>query len=124
MRAQTPEEHAQLEALRSAYEDAFQQFSRQVNLLQSLNGQPAPDKAAIEEASRWVDESRLIYRESRDSLVNLMLDLDVTDADRSVAWRFRVESLAHQLWEESGRPADKSEEHWYLCGDAASQRSE
>ena len=113
MRAQTPKEHAQLEALRSAYEEAFQQFSLQVNLLQSLHGQPTPDKAAIEEASRWIDQARMVYRENRDNLVQFMLGLDVTDMDREVDWHSRVESLAHHLWEESGRPTDKSEEHWY-----------
>ena len=113
MRAQTTEEQARFEVLRDAYKDAFHQFSLRVSSLQSLHSQPSPDKAAIEEANRWIDESRLIYRESRDNLVQFMLGLDVKDAGRSVDWRSRVESLAHQLWEESGRPADKSEEHWY-----------
>lgn len=109
----TLEAQARFEALRSAYNSAFRQFSLSVGQLRSLLSLPAPDIAAVEEAKLRVEQARTAYRESRDLLVQFMLSRDVTAADRGVDWKSQVESLAHQIWEESGRPAGKAEEHWY-----------
>jgi len=133
--SRTPEVQAQFAALRRGYEDAFQRFSQQACLLQSLlMKRPAPDKSAIEEAGRKVQQARSVYRESRDLLAQFMLSHDTRAAnatgrraqtnaadaggepqggERNRDERSRVQQLAYRLWEEAGRPVGRAEEHWY-----------
>ena len=108
MGPQTSEARALFNALRAAYDVAFQDFSRQVLSLQSILGHDAPDSTAMEEARRRVQQAQSVYRDCRDSLARFLLSLDMKAAPAVC-----VESLAHQLWESDGRPAGKADEHWY-----------
>jgi hypothetical protein len=73
MGTRTPEERARFAALRTAYEDAFLQFSLQVRLLQSLMSQPGLDGSAVEEVRLQVEQARFVYRECRDLLAQFIL---------------------------------------------------
>jgi len=86
-------------ALRTAYDDGFQEFSRQVLSLQSLLRHATPDREAILEARRRVEQAQSAYRESRDLLAQFILGRDVKPAHRNVDSSCQVERLAHQLWE-------------------------
>lgn len=117
-----PNAQAQFAGLRKAYEEAFQEFSRQVRLLQSLMNHPTPDKSAMEEAGRLVEQARSAYRESRDALARFMLSRGGKGGAQETlsfrtgrGWDLRseVEGLAYRLWEEAGRPAGRAQEHWY-----------
>jgi len=125
-------------ALRQAYDDVFQQFSLQVRLLQSLTSHSTPDREAVEEARRRVEQAHFAYRESRDLLADFMLSRHAAirreegqqvvpghppahaetrhepqGSEGDLDQRFRVECLAYHLWEEAARPLGKAEEHWY-----------
>lgn len=130
MGAVAPERETRLVALRKAYEEAFQHFSLQVRLLQSLMSQPTMDGRAVEEAKRRVEQAHSAYRESRDLLARFMLSGHVRSAtltetetaeigdelqgsEPELDRRSQVEYLAYQLWEKAGRPSGRAEEHWY-----------
>ena len=98
--SRTPEGQVNFAALRRAYENAFQQFSLQVGLFQSLAGHPTPDRTVIEEARWRVEQAQSAYRDSRDLLAQFMLSRDVKSA--------AVESLAFcaaAQWDEKRQAA-------------------
>jgi len=68
-----PEGDAQFAALRRPYEDAFRRFALQVRRLQSLARAPVPDREAMEQAKRCVEEAQSVYRERRDALAQFVL---------------------------------------------------
>jgi hypothetical protein len=113
MGPRTSEAQARFAALRTAYDDAFQKFSRQVLSLQSLLRHATPDREAILEARGRVEQAQSAYRESRDLLAQSILGRDVKPAHRNVDSSCQVERLAHQLWERAGRPLGRADEHWY-----------
>jgi|GEM_PF-1195322 hypothetical protein len=118
--------------LRKTYDDAFCEFCREVRNLQLLMGHPAVDTVTLYEARRRVERAQRKYRESRDLLAQFLLlqTGGVTRRQRPGAsaeplrgkpgdeWgdgsqRSRIERLAYQIWEQTGRPSGKAEEHWY-----------
>ena len=109
MGPRTSEAQARFLALRAAYDGAFQEFSRQVFSLQSLLQHATPDRTAISEARRRVEQARSTYRDSRDSLAHFLLSHDMKESQL----RAEVERLAHELWEGAGRPIGRADEHWY-----------
>ena len=136
MATRTPHEQVRLLALREVYEDAFQQFSREVRVLQSLGRRAASDKEAGQDAKRQVEQARFAYRESREALAQFMLSRDAKPVvtagshaqpemakiaaepqgtEKDLDPRSQIERLAHQLWEQAGRPCGRAEEHWYLA---------
>jgi hypothetical protein len=109
MGPRTSEARARFLALRTAYDSAFQEFSRQVFSLQSSLQHATLDRTAISEAGRRVEQAQSIYRDSRDSLARFLLSHDKKESQL----RAEVERLAHQLWERAGRPVGRADEHWY-----------
>jgi hypothetical protein len=136
MESRMTKEEAQFAALRETYNQAFHHLAQQVRELQSLMSQPATDERAVEEAKRRVEQAQAMYHESRDLLAWSLLFGDVKGASATdlealartavigvgplgraggLDHRSHVEQLAHQLWEQAGRPSGKAEEHWYLA---------
>ncbi len=136
MESRMPKEGAQFAALRETYDQVFHHLAQQVRELQSLMSQPATDERAVEEAKRRVEQAQATYRETRDLLAWSLLFGDVKSASAAdlealaraavigvgplgraggLDHRSQVEQLAHQLWEQTGRPSGKAEEHWYLA---------
>jgi hypothetical protein len=131
MVTQTLNEQARFAVLRGAYYEAFHELTLQVQRLQAL---PASDRESIDEARRQVEQAQLAYRNSRNALARFMLVqhsegkvlsenktrtimattlFGLQDAEDDQDLRTQVEHLAHQLWEQSGRPNGRAEEHWY-----------
>ena len=136
MVTQTLYEQARFAALREAYYQAFRELSKTVRQLQSVAAVSDSDNQVIEEARRNMEQARLAYHESRDTLAQFLLSRNVDvfagaghpmqtttadigteqhDAESEPDLRSRIEYLAHQLWEQSGRPSGRAEEHWYLA---------
>jgi len=98
--------------LRTAYDGAFQEFSRQVVSLQSLLQHATPDRTAIVEARRRVEQAQSIYRDSRDSLAHFLLSHDMKGAPAgSLAVR-----TASQLRAELQAFAADREPNWKMAG--------
>lgn len=59
--------------LRVAYEEAFQGFSAQVRLLQSVTSRQGSGEASAKSAQDLLDHAQSAYRQTRDSLARFIL---------------------------------------------------
>ncbi|MCW5981668.1 MAG: DUF2934 domain-containing protein [Bryobacteraceae bacterium] len=94
--------------LRAAYEEAFHVLSSRAREWQSLTRSPIADETAVAAAKAGMDEALARYRARRDELALLLL----ADGPAAIDRRWLVESIAHQLWENEGRPEGHAETHW------------
>lgn len=110
--------------LRAAYEVAFQQWERQVHLLQEVTSNSSSDSPAVQEARRRVVDAQVAYREARDSLAAFIMARTSKPVSKDggrhpegareggVDLGCQVERLAHLLWEMAGRPSGTAETDW------------
>jgi hypothetical protein len=125
--ATTADKKILLERLRADCDVAFRNWTAQVRVLQSVNSGELQDKGATDEARRWAEEAAAVYREKRNLLLELLMrsrsvgDGHASRMGNTVAGSGLggskslgpVEKLAHQIWEESGRPSGSAEEDWF-----------
>ena len=133
VRNETTVEKAQLANLRTAYEEAFRQWSSANRLLRALVPEPLPDSTAAQDAQRRIDEDVAAYRNSRNLLTEFMsarnsraqaLSTSVAtelteDSAQEGAHsrnhsdqRSQVEHQAYRLWEWAGRPNGSADSDW------------
>jgi hypothetical protein len=122
----TPDQKILLERLRADCDVAFRNWTAQVRILQSVSAADPQDLGAVEQARRWADEAAAFYREKRNLFMEFLirsqeaagnphaLSAAGRDSEPNPKERMRkVEKLARQIWEESGRPAGTAEHDWY-----------
>jgi hypothetical protein len=106
---------------------AFRRWKAEVFSWQSVLSQVPQDREAIEQARQRMEESAAAYRAKRDRLAGYILQrgperpVPVPANPRSAAataagspggQSTQVRALAHQIWEESGRPSGTAEADW------------
>ncbi len=129
MRKRTSADEAQFQRLRKAYDAAFQNWTRQVRLLESLTSGSVQDSSAIEEARRQVEQAQIAYRESRNLLAEFIMagaapTPTESGAESHLDQKSQVERLAYGLWEEAGRPDDSADTDWQRAEQRVLSKSE
>jgi hypothetical protein len=111
--------------LRAEHDLAFRRWKAEVFSWQSLLSQVPQDRQAIEQARQRMEESAAAYRAKRDRLAGYILQRrpaqPASATPRSAAaaatsasgQSAQVRALAHQIWEESGRPSGSAEADWF-----------
>ena len=107
---------SQLEYLRAAYEDAFRNWSAEVNRMRSAGRNSSPESSDTREIRRKLAETRKAYHDARESLAARLLCAQSGDR------RAEVEQLAYQLWERSGRRSGDAEADWYRAEQLVNSR--
>lgn len=129
-------EKAQFKRLRAAYDEAFQVWARQVEVLRSLSANSLQDGRALQDAGSRVEQARKAYHQSRNLLADFMLTRlsrtggpsarsvsapgsapegslqDGPDGENRQPERSQVRNLAYVLWERAGRPSGSAEDDW------------
>jgi hypothetical protein len=125
----TPDQKILMERLRADCDVAFRNWTAQVRILQSVSAADPQDLGAVEQARRWADEAAAVYRAKRNLFMEFLirsqeaagnphaLSADAhaagPDSGSSKERMRKVEKLARQIWEESGRPPGTAEHDWY-----------
>jgi hypothetical protein len=121
----TDDQKILLERLRADCDVAFRNWTAQVRVLQSVSSAEPQDLGALEQTRRWADEAAAIYREKRNLFMELLIRSQQAEQNRDLSTdnlqpaappkerARKVERLAHQIWEESGRPSGSAEHDWY-----------
>ena len=128
----TVDEKVLLERLRADCDAAFRNWTAQVRVLQSVSSGDSQDKGAIEQVRGWAAEAAAVYRQKRNLFVEFMMRSQEAAGDAHAPGNLaknaggslpgtaapkdrarQVETLARQIWEESGRPAGTAEDDWY-----------
>ena len=106
------------ELLRQAYRDAFRQLEREAIRLARINAQASYDPAETEAALLCLEQARLTYNDTRDTLAAFMMP----HAARQSFWTIpaatlqetrRVKGLAELFWELAGKPQGSADDDWY-----------
>jgi hypothetical protein len=96
-----------------AYRDAYRQFENAASQLGKTH-----DPAEAEAALLSVEQARLAYNDTRDTLAAFLMPAE----DREAFWTIpaatrqesrRVKGLAELFWEMAGRPQGSAEDDWY-----------
>jgi hypothetical protein len=101
-----------------AYRDAFRQWEREAARLAKINAKASYDPAEAEVALLSVEQARLTYNDSRDTLAAFLMKPEVRRAFWVVPAATRQESrrvkgLAELFWELAGKPQGSAEDDWY-----------
>ena len=101
-----------------AYRDAFRQFGREATRLAKINAEASYDPAEAEAALLCVEQARLTYNDTRDTLAAFMM----SQTARQAFWAIptaarqdarRVKGLAELFWELAGKPQGSADDDWY-----------
>lgn len=101
-----------------AYRNAFRQFQLEAARLAKINAKASYNPAEAEAALLRVEQARLTYNDTRDTLTAFMLPPQA----RLAFWAIpaatrqetrRVKGLAELFWELAGKPQGSAEDDWY-----------
>ena len=100
------------------YRSSFENFSRKVRDLQSLNAQPNLDPAGVEAALLEVERARLSYNGYRDAWARELLRrtaryIPGARRDPAASDPARVKAVAELLWDLTGRPEGSADDNWH-----------
>jgi hypothetical protein len=101
------------------YRQAFQQFARTADFVESLKQCANPSQAAIEVALLEREKAFARYERCRDALAAaLLLDSSRRSVDPSVFTMphehpERVKEIAESLWELENKPEGKADDEWF-----------
>jgi hypothetical protein len=101
-----------------AYSNAFQQLEHEAARLAKIKAKPAYDPAEAEAALLCVEQARLTYNDTRDTLAAFLMCPAVRQAFWSIPASTRqdtrrVKGLAELLWELAGKPQGTADDDWY-----------
>jgi hypothetical protein len=104
--------------LLETYREAFLQFKREVNKLAEIKARYSYDAAEAEKSLQRVEQARLAYNDSRDSLAASLMSPESARkfwAVPAAARReqSRVRSIAELFWELAGKPQGSADDDWY-----------
>lgn len=94
-----------------AYRYAFEDFSDKVRRVQSLTGQPNPDRSAIEAALLDLEKARKAYSNARDAVAQRLQP--ALPLHPPLAQTGHVKEIAALLWEVAGRPEGTAHDDWF-----------
>ena len=97
--------------LRNAYRSTFQQYSRKLDVLQSLMNSGNPEPGRVEAALLEVEEARKAHNSARDQLARELVR-PALPPKAAVAER-HIRETAQLLWEVAGRPDGTAECDWH-----------
>lgn len=101
-----------------AYRDAFRQFEREARKLAEIQASAISDRAEAEKALLRVENARLAYNDTRDTLAASRMPAALSRA----LWKIpaaarreqtRVKDIAELLWELAGKPQGSADDDWY-----------
>jgi hypothetical protein len=95
------------------YRQAFQEFARKAQSVQSLKEAPDPARASIDNALLELERARLRYNDCRDALASALLP---DSKLASVAPRQHVQHIrefAQILWDFEDRRDGRADDDWY-----------
>ena len=104
--------------LSRAYCEAFEQFQREARRLAKINARPSYDPTEAEAALLSVEQARLTYNDTRDTLAAFLMSPE----GRQAFWMIpaatrqeirRVRGLAELFWELAGKPSGTADDDWY-----------
>src|SRR5438309_4823581 len=98
-----------------AYRDAYQQYKNAAARLAKLNARASNNSAELETALLSLEQARLNYNDSRDTLAAYLMPREIRQAFWSIPspGRDRVKGLAELFWLLAGRPQGTAEDDWY-----------
>ncbi len=94
--------------LRAEYDASFNRLRAAASELRAVSQLRPPDKLAEEAARQCIDQAMCDYRACRERLANFL-----TPRPPAREPAVEVQTLAHRLWEEAGRPVGSANEHWF-----------
>ena len=99
------------------YRDAFRHFEREANRLAEINGRPLYDAVEAERALLRLEQARLAYNDTRDTLAASMMPAEVRRKLWAIApaprYDGRVKDIAELFWELAGKPQGTALDDWY-----------
>jgi hypothetical protein len=99
--------------IEAEYRDAFEDFSRKAQLVQSLTAQQGKDGNAFEIALLDLERAHLAYNQARDTfLQSLLPESGPMPADSDKNRTGDVPVIAELIWEGAGRPDGTAQEDW------------
>jgi Protein of unknown function (DUF2934) len=102
-----------------AYREAFREFARNVEELESRKTNGKMDRASVDRALLELERARVHYRQSRDALAIVLLSgrssrlAEVQSPTRPPNDNQRVREIAQLLWEFEARREGFADEDWY-----------
>jgi hypothetical protein len=95
------------------YRQAFQEFARKAQSVQSLKEAPDPARASIDNALLELERARLHYNDCRDALASALLPDSklVSGAPRQHVQHIR--EFAQILWDFEDRRDGRADDDWY-----------
>lgn len=109
---QSPLDSEAVKAAERGYREAFQDFSKQVRIVQLLQAQPNPDRAEIDRALIELAQAHHRYHARREVLALYFLP----HPEANVGER-HVPRVAQLLWEVAGKPDGSASEDWRRAED-------
>jgi len=98
--------------LLQAYRDSFKQYKLEANRLAAVKNTTEAEKALLR-----VEDARVAYNDSRDSLAASLMSAEVRRAFWALPGSFRqdhrVRNIAELLWELAGKPQGSADDDWY-----------
>jgi hypothetical protein len=102
-----------------AYREAFQEFARRVEQLESLKATGNAARTSVDSALLELERARVHYRQSRDALASVLLSgrplrfAEVQSSARPRDENQRVREIAQLLWEFEARREGFADDDWY-----------
>jgi hypothetical protein len=95
------------------YREAFEEFSKKAERVQSLAAQQNTDGRVFEAALLELEKSHLAYNHARDAFLGSLLpESEQIRVFKSQDYASDVPTLAELIWESAGRPDGTAEEDW------------
>jgi hypothetical protein len=99
--------------IEAEYRQAFENFSRKAERVQSLSAQPSTDGQTFDAALVELERAHLAYNQARDAFLRSLLPESAQIAEFSDQEHASdVPTLAELIWERAGRPDGTAEEDW------------
>ena len=101
-----------------AYRDAFRRLEREATRLAKINAKASYDPAEAEAALLCMEQARLTYNDTRDTLAAFLMSPEarrefwMVPAAKRQETR-RVKGLAELFWELAGKPQGSADDDWY-----------
>jgi Protein of unknown function (DUF2934) len=102
-----------------AYREAFQEFARRVEELESVKTTGNADRTSVDRALLELERARVHYHQSRDAIASVLLSgrpsrfAEVQSSTRPRDDNQRVREIAQLLWEFEARREGFADDDWY-----------
>jgi Protein of unknown function (DUF2934) len=95
------------------YRQAFQEFARKAQSVQSLKEAPEPARASIDNALLELERARLHYNDCRDALASALLPDSKLGPAAPREHVQHIREFAQLLWDFEDRRDGRADEDWY-----------